>query len=359
MRFVEGFSRIFDLTLLSASGAGFTNTPGVEFKQVRLDVGRFGFVFRAARWLFANRSSYDLVFGLDTLTAAAACSIARVLKGKPTILVLLRPAVEYFRCRRLRGEGGMRYWGGLGLVRFLTAVNCRIADAVAPCSHHIASQVRSRRVEVIPSYGVDTDAYRSGLGRAEARRMVGLPLDVPIAFCRSRIGVEKDPETFLLAMKSLEGRGRHVEALYVGGEYREFLALARSLDIEVHARDHVHPLEDLPTFYAAADVAVQTSLSEGLGLSPLESACCGVPVVVSSTGGLLETIKDHTTGLTAPVRDHEAVADQIEWMLDHPEEGRRMAEEVRKLVERTYSADVAFAAWLQLAQVVAEARSKP
>ncbi|MCA1839297.1 MAG: glycosyltransferase family 4 protein [Actinobacteria bacterium] len=331
VRFVDSFSTIFELTLLSSSTAGTTNLAGGHHRTVRLDAKRISFWLKAALWLIRHRPEYDLVFGLDTLSAAAGCNLAKLITRRPLILVLLRPTVDYFRCRRLRGEGGLKYLIGLAAVRVVTWANCRLADVAVPCSHYIASQTSSRRIVVIPSYGVDTDAYVPTMTRTEARRLLDIEIDKPLIFCRSRIGREKDPETFLKAVAYLGSMGRDVQALYVGGEYLELLELAKTFGVRVIARNHVHPLTELPSYYIAADIAVQTSLKEGLGLSPLESACCGVPVVVSRTGGLVESIVEHETGLLAPVGDHRAVAEAIAWLLDHPIEGSEMAARVLTL----------------------------
>ncbi len=50
--------------------------------------------------------------------------------------------------------------------------------------------------------------------------------------------------------------------------------------------------EDLPALYAGADLFLYPSLAEGFGLPPLEAAACGVPVVASRAGGLLEVLED-------------------------------------------------------------------
>lgn len=350
VRYVDGFPEIFDLTLFSPAWVRTTNEPKVASRHIKVPGGRVVFPFRVAWWLLRNRRAYDVIFVLDNLTAATGVNLAAKLLSKPVVLVLMRPAVEYFRCRAARGQSGWRFQAALASIRLLKEANERMATAAAPCSKHIASTTKTGRIVEIPCYGVDVKAYAPHVSKAEARQQLGLPEDDEIVFCRSRIAPEKDPETFLKASEIVRRhRGERVKVLYVGGEYEEFLQLAEGYEVEVIARDHVHPLEELPLYYIASDVSVQTSLAEGLGLSPLESVCCGTPVVVSATGGLLETIREGDTGLQAPVRDARKVAEAVEWLLEHPSEGQAMADRARALVERSYSASIAFQRWAELA----------
>ena len=95
----------------------------------------------------------------------------------------------------------------------------------------------------------------------------------------------------LRAVAMVRGRGIDAVLLNLSGGHREFLALAESLGIAdagdwVLARPAVHPMHGLADFYRTADVLVQGSLEEGLGLSPLEALACDTPVVATAVGGL-------------------------------------------------------------------------
>ena len=57
------------------------------------------------------------------------------------------------------------------------------------------------------------------------------------------------------------------------------------------------PHEQLAVVYAAADVFVRPSLSEGLGSVFLEAMAARVPVVASAVGGIPDIVHDEQTGL--------------------------------------------------------------
>jgi D-inositol-3-phosphate glycosyltransferase len=73
----------------------------------------------------------------------------------------------------------------------------------------------------------------------------------------------------------------------------------------------------------SADVAVCVPWYEPFGIVPLEAMACGVPVVASSVGGLIDTVVHGVTGIHVPPRDPARVADAVGGLLVDP--GRRRA----------------------------------
>ena len=69
----------------------------------------------------------------------------------------------------------------------------------------------------------------------------------------------------------------------------------------------------------AADLVLQPSLAEGLGVAVLEAMACGRAVVASAVGGLRETIRDGREGLLVPPGDADALARALAACMDAPE----------------------------------------
>lgn len=60
---------------------------------------------------------------------------------------------------------------------------------------------------------------------------------------------------------------------------------------------------DVPKLLRSADVVVCTPWYEPFGIVPLEAMACGIPVVATAVGGMLDTVTEHVTGvLVAPQR---------------------------------------------------------
>jgi glycosyltransferase involved in cell wall biosynthesis len=68
------------------------------------------------------------------------------------------------------------------------------------------------------------------------------------------------------------------------------------------------PRDALLDLLGAADLAVLSSLHEGLSMSAAESIALGTPVVASKTGGLEDIVEEGSTGLLVRPGDPDALA---------------------------------------------------
>ena len=61
----------------------------------------------------------------------------------------------------------------------------------------------------------------------------------------------------------------------------------------------------------ALDVFVFPSLKEGLGVALLEAMACGLPVVATRAGGVVDIVEDQRNGLLVSPREPASIADAI------------------------------------------------
>lgn len=79
------------------------------------------------------------------------------------------------------------------------------------------------------------------------------------------------------------------------------------------------PQQDLPSYYASADVFCAPSLGgESFGIVLVEAMAVGLPVVCSNIGGYRDLVRDDREGLLVPPRDPEALAAALAALLDNP-----------------------------------------
>lgn len=74
----------------------------------------------------------------------------------------------------------------------------------------------------------------------------------------------------------------------------------------------------LPALLRSADLVVCAPWYEPFGIVPLEAMGCGVPVVASAVGGLLDTVVDGVTGVLVPPRRPDLLATALRDLLADP-----------------------------------------
>lgn len=92
----------------------------------------------------------------------------------------------------------------------------------------------------------------------------------------------------------------HAEALGVGDRVRMTGPISRA---------------DMPTMLRSADAVLCTPWYEPFGIVPLEAMACGVPVIASAVGGLIDTVVDGVTGEHVPPRDPDSLARAVRRVL--------------------------------------------
>jgi D-inositol-3-phosphate glycosyltransferase len=73
--------------------------------------------------------------------------------------------------------------------------------------------------------------------------------------------------------------------------------------------------EQLPLFYAAADVVTMPSHYESFGMAALEGLACGRPVVATRSGGPAFVVEDGVSGMLTPPDCPAILADRLEQLL--------------------------------------------
>ena len=207
----------------------------------------------------------------------------------------------------------------------------------------LALGVPRRRVHFLPN-AIDMAAFRPPAAgeRADLRRSLGLPAAGVVCVFLGRLSLEKGLMDLMAAWRVLQRPGATL--LVVGPDMD-----GHAWNVGPSARSfaHEHGLEGSVRFLGstrnpapllrAADIFIQPSHFEAQGLSAVEALACGVPVVASATGGLLDFVKDNENGKLFPPKDSVALAAALQLLIDDDTLRARMAFAARPSVETEYT----------------------
>ncbi len=193
--------------------------------------------------------------------------------------------------------------------------------------------VRTAHVHVVPC-GVDT-AHFSPSGPTWDHGLPGGRRARLLA-----VGRLVERKGFDLAVRAL-AELPDAELVVVGGPPAERLDAdpearrLRTLAEELGVQDRVvltgqRPHEAMPAIYRSADVVLAVPWYEPFGITPLEAAACGRPLVGTSVGGLLDSVADGVTGRLVPPRDASALASAVRDLLADKEGAARMGRRARR-----------------------------
>lgn len=95
--------------------------------------------------------------------------------------------------------------------------------------------------------------------------------------------------------------------------------------------------DDLPDLLPCLELLVHPATVEGLGVSLLQAASAGVPIVAGNVGGIPEAVHHGYNGLLVPPEDTRALGTAVATLLRDGPLARRMGDAGKELMYREFS----------------------
>lgn len=168
-------------------------------------------------------------------------------------------------------------------------------------------------VVVIPN-AVLGERFRppTGQERAQARSVLGLPVDATVILIIGALAPEKAVDVAISASASLPTAWLLVVGDGPQRQELEALAKQRMPDRCVF----LGSIDEPRNAYWSADLLLMPSRSEAMPAVLIEAGLCGLASVTTDVGAVREVIDHGATGLVLPVGDSEAVATAVSALLN-------------------------------------------
>jgi L-malate glycosyltransferase len=273
----------------------------------------------------------EIVVLLDRLAVAAALP---ALRNLPVALVM-----------RHDRTGGVQRWNPFAR---LSQLHPRINRVV--CTFEAAREELARRrdpasvLTIYPGHSLDwyaappADLTRFGVPRE------AFPVAV-VGNYRPRKGIE-----FVIDAAQWLPAAAPVHFLLVGAGLWNRGVLERIARSPLRERIHLLGHRgDAPCITAACAVAMRGAVGrEGMPQTIIEAMACGVPPIVTDTGGARELVESGESGIIVRRRSARALGEALVWLLEHPAERRAMGAAARLRIAEHFSLTAAIEQHLQL-----------
>jgi len=260
--------------------------------------------------------------------------LAKRRTSKPLVVtvhgydILVEPSVRY----RIRLD-----------LRFDTIVRKVLneADAVITASRATFNECskivrKTGKVHLVP-YGVDIEKFNPSLDGSQMKKRLNIDDHVKVVFTlrahEPKYGIE-----YLLRAASLLKRK---DVIFVIGGDGSLSSYHKRLAVDLGIKEKTIfvgkiPHNYVPYYYAMSDIVVVPSLQEAFGLVVSEAMACGKPVIGTKVGGIPDQIVDGYNGFLVQPKNSSEIAEKIMWLIDNPEEAKRMGLNGRKIVEEKF-----------------------
>lgn len=198
--------------------------------------------------------------------------------------------------------------------------------------------------------GIDVVRFnRKGVSEeavAQKRLALGLPAEGPVVGFVGRLVKEKGLLELMEAARLVTAQMPSARFLLVGMVDKEKAdAITPATAAAYGLGDHVvfagHQ-EEMPEFYALMDLFVLPSHREGFPRSAMEAAAMGLPAVVTNIRGCRTVVEHGRNGLLVPLGDARALADAILYLLNRPEEARRLGQAGCQMAQEQFDERLVF-----------------
>jgi len=158
----------------------------------------------------------------------------------------------------------------------------------------------------------------------------------------SRLIARKRIDMLVRAIGELHDSDIELNIYGSGNEEDNLRALANELKVQnkVHFHGYVAH-DDIVPCYQNADVMVLPSANEGMSNTVMEALACGLPVIVTSTGGSEELLKDGVNGFIVEKDSVSDIAAKLRCYLEDPGLIEEHGKESRQVAESISWASVA------------------
>ena len=300
-----------------------TREKGIE---IELITQRFALDFNMVSQAteIAKRGNFDVVVSHNYKTNLLAWRVSRRLQ-LPWIAISHGWTAENFKIR-------IYNWFERLLLRLPN-----LAIGVSPSLGAELCEIRGRKPSLVILNAIEKTQVGRNESKLSLRHELGIDEDRFVLVVVGRLSFEKGQDQLLESIRGLSIL-QNILLLVVGdGVMRGSLEdRVQRYGLNRNVR-FVGYTNDVERYFAASDLCVLPSRSEGLPNVILEAQQMMCPVLAFDVGGVGVTIEDGRTGFLVPDGSTDEMAKAIDWLYQHPAERAQIARNAKKALFPKFS----------------------
>lgn len=174
---------------------------------------------------------------------------------------------------------------------------------------------KAKRTHYVPGVGVDPKKFDFELSqeeRHELRKSLGIKDDDIVLIYVAELNKNKNQIMAIKAMEKLIVENSKYKLLLVGkdsynGEYQR---LVQELKLENNVIFTGYR-KDVPKLMKVSNIAISTSLREGLPVNLIEATMCSLPIVATNCRGNRDVVSETNNGISVPLNDINQFVNEI------------------------------------------------
>ena len=187
-------------------------------------------------------------------------------------------------------------------------------------------------VHLIPN-GIDCAEFDATADGFDLRAQLGLAPDIRLVGFVGRLDTEKNPLMFVQMAERLRYRHPDVVFVLIGegplrAPLQERVQAMGAAETIVFAGNQT----SMRDVYAALEVLVLTSLTEGMPFALMEAMASGVPAVATHVGGVPTILRAGSSGVLVHAGDVEYAGEAVSGLLDDPARRHAMGARARHTI---------------------------
>ncbi|MBR5224600.1 MAG: glycosyltransferase family 4 protein [Clostridia bacterium] len=188
---------------------------------------------------------------------------------------------------------------------------------------------KNLRIEQLPGIGVEfsrLDVDDPALCREQLRREWGISQDALVLIYVAELIPNKNQKMLLEVLRKIKEKRTDTYLVLVGPDHAD--GYVQRLAQRMGVADSVVFTgwrSDVGACLHAADIAVASSLREGLALNIVEAMYCGLPVVATDNRGHVPIVRDGENGFLVHVNDVDRMAERLLEIAENPQLKKRLS----------------------------------